>query len=38
MAEKKVITMQTTLLAQPLQKGHAKYPIVKISGKFSKGI
>jgi hypothetical protein len=30
--------MQTTLIAQPLQKGPAKYPIVKISGKFSKGM
>jgi hypothetical protein len=35
---KKVIAMQTTLLAQPLQKGHAKYPIIKISGKSSKGM
>jgi hypothetical protein len=35
---KKVIAMQTTLLAQALQKGHAKYPIAKISGKFSKGM
>jgi hypothetical protein len=37
MAEK-VIAMQTTLLAQSLQKGCAKYPIVKTSGNFSKGM
>jgi hypothetical protein len=35
---KTVIVMQTTLLAQSLQNGHARYPIVKISGKFSEGI
>jgi hypothetical protein len=33
---KKVITMQTTLLAQGLQKGHVKYPIVKTYEKISK--
>jgi hypothetical protein len=35
---KKVIAVQTTLLAQLLQKCHTKYPILKISGKFSKGM
>jgi hypothetical protein len=35
MGEKKVITGQTTLLAQPLQKGSVKYSIVKIFVTFS---
>jgi hypothetical protein len=29
-----VTAVQITLLAQLLQKGHAKYPIVKMNGKF----
>jgi hypothetical protein len=28
----------TTLLAQLLQKGHTKYPAMKIPGKFFKGV
>jgi hypothetical protein len=33
----KVTVMQITLLAQLLQKGHAKYPIVKMNGKNFEG-
>jgi hypothetical protein len=36
MAEKRVISIQATILAKLLQKGHAEYPTVNISGTFSK--
>jgi hypothetical protein len=32
------MALRSTLLAQPLQKVHAKYPIVKISENVSKGV
>jgi hypothetical protein len=33
-----VTAMQITLLSQLLQKGHAKYPRVKMNGQFFEGI